>query len=244
MTNDRNTEAQTSPHNTSGTSNKTIEQIAEAYVIAAIEGDRVEALRVLRVDGIDAGHSISQLYLGVIQVAQYRIGQLWADGEITVSQEHLATGISQLAIAQLYTMMSRGVDRGPCVVLTCVPGENHDMGPRILADFYEMAGFDVRFLGADIPLEDILHATERFNADIVALSTTMTYNIPAFRETVLALRSRFGEKLLIAAGGQALELNPELIDELAIPLHASDARRLVQISREALGLSSINLDVG
>jgi MerR family transcriptional regulator, light-induced transcriptional regulator len=244
MIDDRNPDTQASNSGSSSSSQASLEKIADAYVQAAINGDRAEALRVLRADGIAAGLSISQLYLGVIQTAQYRIGQLWEDGEITVSQEHLATGVSQLAIAQLYTMMSRGVERGPRVLLTCVPGENHDMGPRILADFFEMAGFDVRFLGADVPVDDILDAVERFSADIVALSTTMSYNIPAFRETVDALRSRFGEDLLIAAGGQALQLSPELITELKIPLHASDARELVQRSREALGLSSTHYDAG
>jgi MerR family transcriptional regulator, light-induced transcriptional regulator len=218
------------------------EALVESYVRAALNGNRAEALRVLQEEGISSGLSAAQLYIGVIQAGQYRIGQLWEDGEITVSQEHIATGISQLAIAQLYSMLTRGSEHGPRVVLTCVPGENHDMGPRILADFYEMAGFDVRFLGADVPIRDILDAVERYRADIVAVSATMSYNLPALRETVEALQDRFGEELLIAAGGQALQYSPEIVEELGISLFANDARELVQHSREALGLTKLDYE--
>jgi MerR family transcriptional regulator, light-induced transcriptional regulator len=212
-------------------------RIADAYLHAALEGDRVEALRIIREDGVTAGLSIGQLYLGVIQATQYRVGKLWEDGEISISQEHLATGISQLAIAQVYSMMQRGNAGGHRVLITCVPGETHDMGPRILADFYEMAGFEVRNLGADVPVRDIVFEVKKSRPNLVALSATMSYNLPAFRETVHALRAEIGEHILIAAGGQAFQLTPELLDELDVPIRATDARQLVDQSRQALGIS-------
>jgi MerR family transcriptional regulator, light-induced transcriptional regulator len=217
--------------------NATLRSIADAYLDAALSGNRFEALRVIREDGLSSGISVIQLYLGVIQDSQYRIGQMWEEGKITVSQEHLATGISQLAIAQLYSMMPRTTPFGMKVVIACVPGETHDMGARILADFFEMAGFDVRYLGADVPVGDIVNAVERFEPSLIALSATMTYNLPAFQETVAALRDEFGDDVLIAAGGQAFQLTPELLDELQIPIHAVDARELIEKSRNALDIN-------
>ncbi len=216
------------------------QSILEAYLAAALDGDRTEALRIIREDGIAAGLSISQLYLNVIQAAQYRAGKMWEAGEVTVSQEHLATGISQLAIAQLYSMMPRSSAAGHRVLIACVPGETHDMGPRILADFFEMAGFDVRYLGADVPSTDIVEEAKKSRPDIVALSATMTYNLPAFRNTVAELRTTLGEEIRIAAGGQAFQLTPELLDELEIPIRAADARELVDQSRRALGIDDIS----
>jgi MerR family transcriptional regulator, light-induced transcriptional regulator len=219
-----------------GGSTAQLERIADEYLAAALNGDRHEALRIIREDATAAGLSIGQIYLGVIQATQYRIGLLWEDGTVTVAQEHLATAISQLAIAQLYALMPRGTASGRSVLITCVPGETHDMGPRILADFFEMAGFDVRFLGADVPLEDIVDSAVRHRPDLIALSATMSYNLPAFTGVVRALREHFGEEVLIAAGGQAFQLTPEILDELNIPVRAVDAPQLVEKSRTALGI--------
>lgn len=216
---------------------ETQNRVARAYLAAALSGDRTEALRIIREDGLAAGMSVGEVYLGIIQASQYEIGRLWEDGEITISQEHLATAISQLAIAQLYSMMPRNDAVGYRVLIACVPGETHDMGPRILADFFEMAGFEVRYLGADVPLAEIVDAATVSSPNLIALSATMTYNVPAFRETVQALRAEFGEEVLIAAGGQAFELIPELLDELQIPVRASDARQLVEKSRTALEIA-------
>jgi MerR family transcriptional regulator, light-induced transcriptional regulator len=215
-------------------SNVPVCRIAQAFRDAALGGDRTGALKIIGEDGPAAGLSINQLYLGVIQATQYEIGQLWVDGKVTVAEEHLATGISQLAIARLYSMMPRNTSAGYRVLITCVPGETHDMGPRIVADFFEMSGFDVRYLGADVPVDQIVDAVAKWSPDLIALSATMSYNLPAFRETVSALRSRFGHQLLIAAGGQAFELTPELLDELGIEIRARDASQLVQLSRATL----------
>lgn len=217
---------------------ESLQHLADLYLAAVLAGDRIEALRIIREDGVSAGLSVNQVYLGVIQNVQYRIGSLWERGEISVSQEHLATGISQLAIAQLYSMMNREASNGLRVVIACVPGEIHDMGPRILADFFEMAGFDVRYLGADVPTDEIISAVKLYQPALIALSATMSYHLSAFRETVDALRNQFGEHLLIAAGGQAFRLTPEILEELEIPVHAEDARQLIQKSRDALGLAA------
>jgi methanogenic corrinoid protein MtbC1 len=40
---------------------------------------------------------------------------------------------------------------GKVVTLACVEGELHEVGARMASDFLEMAGFDVRFLGANVP---------------------------------------------------------------------------------------------
>jgi MerR family transcriptional regulator, light-induced transcriptional regulator len=213
-----------------------LQGVADAYLAAALNGDRSEALRIIREDATAAGLSIGQIYLGIIQDTQYRIGHLWEEGTVTIAQEHLATAISQLAIAQLYSMMPRGAVSGRSVLIACVPGETHDMGPRIVADFFEMAGFDVRFLGADVPLEEIVDSALWHRPDLIALSATMSYNIPAFTETVRALRAQFGDDVLIAAGGQAFQLTPEVLDELKIPVRATDAQQLVEKSRSALGI--------
>ena len=53
----------------------------------------------------NAGISIRDIYLNILQPVQREIGNLWHANKISVAQEHYCTGLTQLAIAQLYSRL-------------------------------------------------------------------------------------------------------------------------------------------
>ena len=93
---------------------------------------------------------------------------------------------------------------GRKVLVACVPGELHEFPARLLADSLDMAGYDVRFLGADVPLPDLLDEIARENPDLLALSVTMVFNLRSLRDTLKSVRAQH-PALTIAAGGLACE---------------------------------------
>ena len=179
--------------------------LSKRYLAAQLTGDRREALRLVIEDGMEQGVSVPQLQLEVIQPAQYEIGRLWQENEISVAQEHLATGISQLVLAHLYPHLQRGESVGRRVLVACVEGELHDMGARIVADHFEIRGYDVRFLGANVPVEGLVKMAFQERPDVVALSAAMTKNLVAAKEAVGALCALNQGGLSIAVGGRAFE---------------------------------------
>ena len=81
------------------------------------------------------------------------IGELWERDAISVADEHLATEISQRVAARLFWRALNGRPRRrERVVMAAVQGEEHVLGLRLAADVLESAGFDVLYLGADLPL--------------------------------------------------------------------------------------------
>lgn len=178
--------------------------LMQRYVEALLAPDWAEALRLVRVEAIASGVSIERLYLDVIAAAQHEIGRLWQQNRITVAQEHIATGIAHLSLAQLYPSLPRATPNGKLLLVACVPGETHELGVRMVADFCEMAGFDVRFLGGDVPAESIVRMILETQPDVVALGVTVPFNVPSLRETLDTIRSAVGDALPIVAGGQAL----------------------------------------
>src|SRR5207302_9044196 len=114
-------------------------------------------------------HSV---YLEVIQAAQHEIGRLWQEKRLTVAQEHIATDISRWAVAQLQPHLPSQPSNGKRVVVACVEGELHDLGARMVADFLEMAGFDVNYLGANVPAESLAELVRERRPDLLALSAT------------------------------------------------------------------------
>ncbi len=195
-----------------------LQSLTDRYIAAQLAGDRTAALRIILEDGIGSDIPVAELYLNVIQPAQHRIGRLWQENRITVAQEHLATAISQLALAHLYPLLPREPDNGIVVVVACVPGELHDMGSRVVADFFEMAGYDVRFLGASVPAESLAAMVEESRANVVVLSVVMAFNLPGLREAVRVIRAIPEVSPYIVVGGPAIEMAPELAEELGIDL--------------------------
>lgn len=204
----------------------TITALRESYLSAQLKGNRREALRLLVDEGILRGIPLPTLHLEVIQEAQREIGRLWQENLISVAQEHLATAISQLALSHLYRHLPRDPSNGRTVMISCVEGELHELGARVASDFLEMAGFDVRFLGANVPTEHLVREVRAQKPDLLALSVTMTYHIPALRQAVAAVRE-VAPLLPLAVGGLAFTWVPGLEAELGVPFFGRDARELV-----------------
>jgi methanogenic corrinoid protein MtbC1 len=209
--------------------------LQERYLAAQLRGDRREALRLLVDEGLLQGVPLQDIHLKVIQPAQYEIGRLWQENRISVAQEHLATAISQLALSHLYRHLPRDPFNGKVVMLSCVAGELHEVGARMASDFLEMAGFDVRFLGANVPTEHLVRMVREQQPDLLALSVTMTYHLPALREAVDQVRAA-APRLPIAAGGLAFSWTPGLEKELHVSFHGRDARELVASACRTLGV--------
>jgi methanogenic corrinoid protein MtbC1 len=106
-----------------------------------------------------------------------------------VAQEHLGTAITQQVMAQLYPRIFSAQRRGLRLVATCVADELHELGVRMIADFFEMAGWDTYYLGANTPLPGILSAIVERRADLVAVSATITHHVSLVAELVRGIRA-------------------------------------------------------
>lgn len=219
-----------------------LQSLTDRYIAAQLAGDRATALQIVLEEGIGREVPASELYLNLIQPAQHRIGRLWQENCITVAQEHLATAISQLVLAHLYPLLPREPENGLVAVVACVPGELHDMGSRVAADFFEMSGYDVRFLGANVPVESLAAMVAETYADVVVLSVVMAFNLPGLRDAVRAIRSLPGVSPRIIVGGPALESVPELADELHIDLWGVSITDAIVTARNLLASQAADLE--
>lgn len=213
-----------------------LDELSRSYLAAQLAGDRREAVRLLMEEGIGRGNSVLDLHLRVIQQAQREIGRLWEQNTITVAQEHQATAVSQLALAHLYQQSIRHPPVGKSVLIGCVEGELHDVGARICADVLDLHGFDVRFLGANVPTEGLISFVEHTRPHLVALSVTLPTHLPTARAALETLRGR--TKAPLAVGGRALDLPGAREGWAETAIFGADALDLLKASRTALGVSA------
>lgn len=210
-----------------------LDALAWRYLAALLAGDRREAVRVVLHEGWRRGVSAPQLELGVITVAQRELGRLWEEGRITIAEEHLATSISELTIATLYVHLPRRPRITRRAIVACVEGERHALGGRIAADFLEMAGFDVRFLGGDVPTASLLAMVGSMRPDVVALSATMALHIPEVEAAVAGVRRIGGTKLPLLLGGGLTTWAPELEARLDVTVFGGAPDAAAEVARRA-----------
>lgn len=206
-------------------------ELCRRYVEAQLAGDRREALRLVLREGLGAGLTVSQLQVDVIQAAQREIGRLWQQNRISIAQEHMATAISQVVMSRLF---EEGLPEDPVgrkVLVSCVEGELHEFPARFISDFLELAGFEVRYLGADVPLDDLARMVREEKPDLLALSVTMSFNARALRAAVERVRKE-APGLPILVGGHALDWEPDLALRYGVETCGPDPGCVVDKARE------------
>jgi MerR family transcriptional regulator, light-induced transcriptional regulator len=201
--------------------------MCDRYVETQLGGDRRAALQFID-EALREGVPADDVRHHVVQAAQREIGRLWQEDRISIAQEHMATAISQLALAHLFQHATFHARVGRKILIACVPGEHHDFPTRLLADALDVAGYDVRFLGADVPLDSLLRAVDTEKPDLVALSVTMVFNVPSLREAVRMVRARSGQPVPIAIGGSVFSTSLDLAEGIDVELVAGDSQAFIQ----------------
>lgn len=206
-----------------------LSDIAARFVSAQLAGDRRAALALIE-EYAKAGVPVVDLQSRVVRAAQEEIGRRWQANEISVAAEHLATGISQLALAKLYEQAPPLASNGKRVFVACVEGELHDLPARLVADYLDHAGFDVCYFGPDVPRTELLRTLRLEIPQLLALSVTMSFNVSALRATIPEVRA-LAPHLPIAIGGHAVRWADALARDLGVATAPSDPESLVALAR-------------
>ncbi len=171
------------------------------FLAALVSGDRAQCRKIFEAWLAD-GSDLRLLYQERLQRALYEIGTLWESGRISVATEHLASAIAE-GLLNLVTPRLLGLPKvGKSAVVTCGANEYHQIGGRMVADFFELNGWRAHFLGANTPDEALLALLRDKHPDAVALSLALYFNLESLLRTVRAIREAY-PSLPILVGGQA-----------------------------------------
>ncbi len=149
--------------------------------------------------------SLIDLEVHVVQPSMYKIGDLWEQNKITVAQEHTATAISQNVLALSFAKAEFNDPVEKKVLCSCVEGNHHGLGLRMVSDAYEISGWDVSFLGTNTPNSVIMAQVDTDKPDVLALSVSMPHQIIDLQKLLTCLRADMaGSMPVIVIGGLTL----------------------------------------
>jgi MerR family transcriptional regulator, light-induced transcriptional regulator len=199
---------------------------AAAFLEELLEGRRTDALA--RVDRLlDDGATVEDLYLRVFEPVLHEAGHRWQTNRISVAQEHYVTAATRLAMSRLYPRIFRAPRIGRTLVATCVGGERHEVGLHMVADLFELAGWDTHFLGADGPSRSVAELASHRHADLVAVSATLPSHREESARMVAVLRSSIEAPILV--GGRLFQLEPDLWRTIGADASARSAADAVEV---------------
>lgn len=204
----------------------------DAFLRSLLEGDREKSLAIAR-RFVSNPSELFEFYLYFIQPAMYEIGNLWEKGEISTAREHLASAIVNRIMAVQYVEQMRTSDkiRGT-VVVTAATNEFHEIGATMVANTLEFDGWDVCYLGANTPNEDLLGFVSQTAPDILAISSSLSLNLVSIRDIIREIRTWPREKQpKIMAGGLSFKNHPDLPEKLGADGYAPDASKAVELAR-------------
>ena len=211
---------------------KPLVKLLEQYLEFLLNGDRHSAGKMI-IEAVDNGISVKDIYLHVFQSSLYEVGRLWQENKITVAQEHYITAATQLIMSQLYPYISNSKKTGKVLVATSVSKELHEVGVRMVADFFEMDGWNTFYLGANTPTESIIQTIISKKADLVLISATISSHIGEVMDLIRTVR-RCAEcrdpKIIV--GGYPFNVDINLWKKVGADGQAEDAETAIEMAEK------------
>ncbi len=159
------------------------------------------------VESVTSRHmGIPELYRDVLTPLLVDTGAGWQRGQVAVWEEHLASAMVRTVVEILYPGVLKAKlavpPAGRSVLLAAPPEEQHDLGLRMMADRFDMAGWTTYFLGADSPVGEIVGAARTLGVDAVVLSSATHFHRLALRHVVDRLQKEL-DHVHVWVGGSA-----------------------------------------
>ena len=176
------------------------------------EGDTVSGMRqswvnaCLNFDEYGAEQLLSQAFalfpaetvcLDVIQKGLADIGDGWYRGRITVQQEHFASALALRRIEAMLTSTPSPTRPGR-ILVGCPPEEEHTFVPLMLSLLLRRRGWEVVYLGANVPIRSIESTVGIIRPNLVILTAQQLHTAASLLEMAEVL---YRERVPVAFGG-------------------------------------------
>lgn len=203
-------------------------ELAQEYLSLLLKGDREQA-STLVMDALNGGLPVKEIYLTVFQPVMYEVGRLWEINSISVAVEHFCTAVTQTIMSKMYPFIFIPDEKEKSVVACCVGNDLHQLGLRMVCDFFEMDGWDTFFMGSRCDGAALVSVIQERKAELLCLSITMHHNNDYAKHAIATVREHCKD-VRILVGGYSILCNPDLAEELGADGAAKDAQEALAVA--------------
>jgi len=194
------------------------------------------ALNLLKNKDVD----VIELYTDVLTPALNQMECKLADKNICVWKEHVRTAIVRSIVECCYPYVMEkkkelNYSAGGTAVVLCPPEEYHDLGARMVADFFTICGYKSTFVGSNTPYIDFKNAIDVIHPNIIAISVSNYYNLVCTKKIIEDLRKANHNPLKIIVGGYAFDSSTEKYKLVGADYFADSYLDIEKIARNEVG---------
>jgi methanogenic corrinoid protein MtbC1 len=160
----------------------------ERYLKSLLVGDRRQCREVIEDVLHKNNASIVGVYSDVIWPMMLEVEKLARSDKITSIQEHLATRINRTIVDQLQNKLPKQAQNEKKVVICSSLKEISELGGQMIADMFESAGWNVRFIGGGLNNDDILEYIHEFSPNVLIIYGTDPTETPSIRSIIDRIR--------------------------------------------------------
>lgn len=198
-------------------------EMAGNYLGRLLDGDLAGAEKNI-LAAAAVGMPLSSIYLDVFAPVLLEVGARWYGGRLSEAQEHYVCAFTQMVMTRFYPHLFAAGGGRRVLLAACVEGEMHEIALRMVADLFQLAGWETHFVGGDTPSETVAQLVETVGADVVAVSAMMSQHVPAVAALVKCLRAQpRGTAMKIMVGGYPFTIDPDLWRRVGADATAPDA---------------------
>ena len=141
--------------------------------------------------------------------------------------------VTQLIMSQLYGYIFDAEKTAGTLVSTCVAGDLHEIGVRMVTDFFEMAGWNTFYLGANMPTKSVLETVMQRKAHVLCISATISYHLGAVSELIQSVRAEPGcRSVKILVGAYPFNVAPDLWQKMEADGCAPNAQDAIILANQ------------
>jgi MerR family transcriptional regulator, light-induced transcriptional regulator len=158
-------------------------------------------------------YAVEQVCSELITPTLWKVGQLWAEGQLSVPVEHFASNFFRGLIENLFYVTS-SPHTGPLALVCSAPGEPHELAPLMLALFMRRSGMRVAYLGQSIETAGLMHVVRKLAPALIGVSLTLPTYLSALIDLGNQLRALPSPRPIFAFGGQVFTHYPHVVTQI------------------------------
>lgn len=170
--------------------------------------------------------------------AMKRIGDLWATGDLSIAQEHLATRAALNAVSKLRAVLPVADLAGEITVCCSLEGDLHELPVHLAQLIFENEGFEVVNFGANMPLYSLTEEVGNYAPKIICISVTIMPDIERTSREYREFREKIHKlKTLVILGGRIFR-DENMRNRFPAELYADNFSSVAETARQILNISS------
>ncbi len=183
---------------------------------------------------MDGGNDGPTMFRDIFQPLFQQLASYMTTGQISQAR---AAAASELTFHVMKGVVDRyspkGLSASPSKLLIgCIPGEQHDIGCRIVANMFEMTGWNVVYVGSETDKDSFLEATLEAEPDLIGISVSNLLQVPTLKDLIIALHNcEIADRFKIMVGGYPFSINPSFATEVGADFTARNAVEAVTKAR-------------